>query len=194
MVIPQSVDNISRDDFFELYLKVLTVTLWRGGYPHEIICCMLNKCFTDLGDGPYEDGGFDTSGKMAWPPRRIVKELSDIPLWKLCKNFQGTYCQESSLPEAVIDACFGLLNVKMYVKVNEVINPSDQNARKRWAGILNERVGETTLRDYFGKQPEDNIANWSYQVLRRVKKIMVKEDWLNKPIEDLLGKIRGPQI
>ena len=77
----------------------------------------------------------------------------------------------------------------MYMKVEEVIKPFDREARKRWSRLLKRFVGETVLHDYFGKSPVDNVSDWSYRVLVRVRRFIVEGDWLEKPLERLLDEI-----
>ena len=72
------------------------------------------------------------------------------------------------------------------MKVREIIKPADRNARKRCVKILDKLVGETALRGYYGETSEDNIADWSYRVLQRVKKFIVENNWLERPLEELL--------
>lgn len=83
MVTSTLKDNLTPDEF-EIYTKLLVITLWKGGYPHEIIVCMFNKCFEEVVE--VEAEGKDSQKrekKKMWPPRRILEELSDISLREL---------------------------------------------------------------------------------------------------------------
>ena len=108
--------NLSlKDDFtpdeFEKYTKLLIATLWKGGYPHEVMVCIFNKCFVEVAEDV--DGRRETQKskeKRIWPPRRIVEELSDISLGNLCQTLKEDYVAASSLPEELVNDCFRLLN------------------------------------------------------------------------------------
>jgi hypothetical protein len=173
-------------DEFEAYTKILMITLWKGSYPHEILCCMFNKCLSEWAEDTDEKTQLDEPKIIDWTPRRIVRELSDTSLSKLCTTLEKDYISLSALPEELVSACFRLLYRQMNIKVGEIIKPSDHNAQERWSRILNRLVGETKLCDYFGGNPEDNISDWSHRVLRTVRQFMVEEDWLERPLEELL--------
>ena len=186
---------ISKDhpppDEFEKYTKLLIITLWKGGYPHEIIVCIFNKCFSEVVEAAVEneEGPQDVRERRLWPPKRIVGELSDVSLIELYEKLKQDYIADSALPKELVNDCFHLLGVKMGKKVSETINPFDKNARKRWARISDKLVSKTTFRDYYGENPEDNIADWSYRVLQRVKKFIVENNWFERPIEELLKEL-----
>ena len=74
----------------------------------------------------------------------------------------------------------------MSMRVTEIINPFDRNARERWVKILDKLVGETTFRNYYGESSEDNIADWSYRVLKKVKKFLAENNWLERSLGELL--------
>ncbi len=176
-------------DQFEIYTKILLITLWKGGYPHEIVCCMFNKCFNGWDHGMDQTTGSGDAGGSAWSPQKIVKELSDLPLEQSCARLEMEYVTFSALPENLVNDCFRILARQMFKRVEEIIKPMDREVRKRWEPILECVVGTTRLSDYFGNHPENNVSDWSYRVARRVKTALVRENWLEKPIEHLLNEI-----
>ena len=179
-------NNLTPDEF-ENYTKLLMVTLWEGGYPHEIIACLFNKCFSETSEVMDDEEDLkELLERKMWPPRIVVAELSDIPLGDLCKKLKEDYVAASILPEGMASDCFKLLEVKSQKKLREIINPFERNARKRWIEILEKSVGETLLRDYYGESPEDNIADWSYRVLKKVKKVFVENNWMERSFEEFL--------
>ena len=179
-----------KSDRFETYLKVLIITLWKGGYAHEIITCIFNKCFNREIVEKDSSGNLKYSRQLIWPPRRIVAELSEIPLLKLCDRLENSYCEISHLPEDLISACFRLIYFKMALTVEESIRPNDQKAQKRWNVILDKYVGETTLSDYYGENPVANVTVWCHRVTTTVQKVLTDESWLDNPMEDLLAQIQ----
>lgn len=191
-MLPPDLRSSLPPDEFEIYTKLLIITLWKGGYPHEIVTSVFSKCFVEtLKVRDNEEGESQkTQEKVIWPPRRIVKDLSEVSLFQLSKKLEEDYISASSLPGELVSDCFQLLNKEMRKKVHEVINPNNHGAWKRWSNILENLVGETTLQDYYSKRPEDNIADWSYRVFRRVGKYVTDKNWLQRPFEDLLEEIR----
>ncbi|MDP3014274.1 MAG: hypothetical protein Q8M92_08545 [Candidatus Subteraquimicrobiales bacterium] len=151
---------------------------------------IFSKCFVEVVNVVDKEGDLPKlQERKIWPPRRIVEELSDISLMQLCKKLEEDYISVSSLPGKLIGDCFQLLNKKMRKSVREVINPNDHGAWKRWSNMLDNLVGEINLRDYYGETPEDNIADWSYRVFRRVRTYVTEKNWLERPFEDLLEEI-----
>ena len=186
MVTFNSKDTLTPDEF-EKYTKILIATLWKGGYPHEVMVCIFNKCFVEVAEDVDEKREPQKSKeRKMWPPQRIAKELSDTSLGELSNKLKEDYIAASSLPEELVRDCFRLLDVKMQRIVSEIINPSDRSARKRWAKIMDKLVGETTLLEYYGGSSEDNIADWSHQVLRRMERFLVENNWLERPLEEFL--------
>ncbi len=178
--------NTRNSDDIELYMKLLIVAFWKGGYPHEIMVFMFNKLFDRDAVTETFAQGPARSGKKAWPPRRIVKEKSERLLWHFCMDLEREYIFSSSLPRENVSACFQLLYRRMVFPLDKIIKPEDQTARKRWKDVLKRPVAETTLRHYYGKKPDADISNWSYKVLRRVRRVIVDEGWLSRPYETLL--------
>ena len=113
-------------DSFELYMKLLVITLARGGYPHEIIVCMFNKLF----DGQARAPGAGSTKR--WPPARIVSEKSKKPLWRLAEDLERDYTDAAALPPQVVTAAFQLLHRQMVCRIEQIVKPKDQTAKTRW--------------------------------------------------------------
>ena len=127
---------ISKDhpppDEFEKYTKLLIITLWKGGYPHEIIVCIFNKCFSNVVEASTanEEGPQDVRERRLWPPKRIMGELSDVSLIELYEKLKQDYIADSAHPKELVNDCFHLLGVKMGKKVSDTINPFDKKISK----------------------------------------------------------------
>jgi len=188
-IVLESSDYNLGTDQFEQYTKILIITLWRGGYPHEILCCMFNKCFGGYHDNASEPNKVDGQEQLFWSPRKIVNELSNISLAALSERLELEYITFSLLPEDLVNACFRILGIKMHKKVVEIIKPMDRDVRKRWSRILESLVGKTVLSDYLSGHPEDNVSDWSYRVARKVNRVLIQEKWLERPIEQLLDAV-----
>ncbi len=175
------------EEELEIHIKLLILTLWKGGYPHEILSFLFNHCI-DGKTGEANDGTAP-GRKVFWTPRGIVEELSEIPLARLCGILESEYIDRSGLPEPLINVCFTrFIHSKMIREVHGIIKSKDRAARKRWAGILNNLSGETVLADYFGKNPAAGVSDWIYKVRQNVRATIEKDDWLARPLEDLLDQ------
>lgn len=130
--------------------KLLRVTFSDGGPPHQLIAFGFNKLLS------------------GWGPKKIVEKLSSLTLRKLCEKLIEEYRNESLLPIERIEEFFQSLKVRMENRVDEIL---DETSRKVYKEILKKRVGETTLKEYFGKDPEHNISDWSDKVKKRVFRI-----------------------
>ena len=154
-------------DLFVHYLQLLIITLWKGGYPHEILSCLCEK--------------------LDWKPKMIVKQLADIQLFELYDMIIETYSITSDLPKDVLYVLFeSILMPKLLKIVKHILKPKDQQAKVRWKNILFLPVGNTCLNDYFTKDPENNISNWTSNAHKNVKRALEKDQWLKRPYEDLL--------
>jgi hypothetical protein len=173
-------------DSFEIYTRLLVVTLARGGYPHEIIVCMFNKLF----ERPERLPGGGRAKR--WPPARIVREKSTRALWRLAEELESDYAEAAALPPQIVTAVFQLLHRQMVCRLEQIIKPKDQTAKTRWVDIRQRFVGQTRLCDYYGRTPEADIANWSYKVFRNVRQAMLGENWGRRPLEALLKEVAAP--
>lgn len=140
----------------EEYAYILRITFEKGGYPWQLIAFGFNKLIDE------------------WKPKRIVAELSDSELQKLGKKLEYDYLAESMLPEEEVRDCFEPLRGQMSRLVGDVLLPGDTVSRENLREILSIHVGDTTLRNYYGKDPEANISDWSNKVRKRVFREVVQ--------------------
>lgn len=157
----------------EIFLKFLVITLWKGGYPHEIFSFLISKYHQD--------------DPEIWSPKRIVQELSQVNFIQLCDALEKSF----SFPKELTESLFLILRKRMVNKLEDIIKPGDHSAKKRWQNILKTPVCLTCLADYFHRQPEDNISNWTYKVQENIKKLLITEKWHERPYEELLLDVIG---
>jgi len=155
----------------EQYFKLLVTTLWKGGYPHEIISFLLYKLHQD-----------DPGHGSIWSPKRIVRDLSHLKLIQLCDIIE----QEYPLPKDLAESIFYIIRNRMLNKLEDIIKPRDTSAKKRLQPILKLPVSVTRLKDYFQKIPDANISDWSYKVQKNVREVMTSEGWIERSYEELL--------
>jgi hypothetical protein len=178
---------------FEDYSKFLLMALKCGGYPHEIICYFFSKALIS-----------NINGELVqiWPPRRIVKQLSDTSLYDLCGYLEYTYCvpentyhyfnfsSDNVLWDKIIIICFRYLYIALDKKVEEIsrTKPKDHGAKSRWRRIMSNHAGVTSLSDYFGIDPAHDIENWSSNVVSRIKNLMQGNKNINRTFDELLAE------
>lgn len=150
--VPFPEDDLFRDEYLEKCIEFLKITFSEGGAAHQLEVFGFNKLIS------------------GWGPKGIVVELSSSFLKDLCRQLISSYKAESCLPGYIVDDCFLPLVRKMEVRVSEDLE--DENSRVAYAGLLDEKTGETVLRSYFGKDPEHNVSDWSDKVRRRVLRLI----------------------
>jgi len=146
-----SASDIQIDSQEELSLayKIALEHLFRnGGYPHQVIVFAFSKLVDH------------------WKPQKIIIELSNISLRQLCQKLHQDYLVESNLPDEEIASCFSCLEQKMSLLVGEVI--TDSVLRDKLKQQLNKAVGDTILREYYGKDASHSISDWSDKVKKRL--------------------------
>lgn len=130
------------------YKKALENLFRNGGYPHQIIVFAFSKLVDH------------------WKPQKIIVELSNISLSRLCQKLHQDYLAESNLPDEEIAFCFSCLEQKMSLSVGEVI--TDSVLRDKLKTFLNKKVGDTALKDYYGKDLSHSISDWCDKVKKRL--------------------------
>ncbi len=88
-----------------------------------------------------------------WGPGRVVAELSDLHLRDVEARLEADYLRESDLPEQVVQECFRPLREALQENL----------------------LGATSLRDYYGKNPEANVSDWVYKVRRNTFQAVCRE-------------------
>lgn len=142
----------SINELHQAYKVVLEILFQHGGYPHRVMAYAFNKLINN------------------WKPKKIVEELSDIPLRELCQKLKQDYITESSLPEEEVISCFTVFEQKMDLLLGDVI--TDTVSRDRLRPILDKLVGKTIFKEYYGKNPSQSIPDWCYKVLHRVRRLI----------------------
>ncbi|MFA5008295.1 MAG: hypothetical protein WC546_03635 [Candidatus Omnitrophota bacterium] len=153
------IDNISfeaqdfpSDEFLSKCEQFLKATFSEGGPPHQLLSFGFSKLIS------------------GWGPQEIVQKLSPVLLQKLTNQLIVSYKEESLLPDYAIKDCFGPLENKMAEKVKDALE--DETSRGIYAKLLNAFVADTFLENYYGKDPEHNISDWSNKVGKRVLKLL----------------------
>lgn len=141
--------QINPGDELNSAYKILLESLFRnGGYPHQIIVFAFSKLVDH------------------WKPQKIIAELSNISLRQLCQKLHQDYLAESNLPDEEMASVFLFLEQKMNLLLGEVI--TDYALRDKLKSLLNKRVGDTVLKDYYGKDMSHSISDWCDKVKKRL--------------------------
>ncbi|HEV7405526.1 MAG TPA: sigma factor [Chthoniobacteraceae bacterium] len=132
---------------------------------------------------PHQLLAFGFAKLLEWKPRRIVDELSGVPLGKLALQLEQIYGRVSAVPAEELRPCFLRLEGAMGVTFEQAIGPLTED-NKTWTTyrqarpeLLRAVVGETTLGNFYTGVPEHNIVQWWDAVFRRVRKeLLSRED------------------
>lgn len=151
----------------DFFLKSLNVVFDASDPPHQWIVFGFNKL---LSMPPKEVHHFPEEFRplLNWPPRRIVDELSDIPLRHLMDRFLDAYLKVANFPvdiENRIRAFFEPIRANMNRRFAETVRAPETLAT--YPALCDRVIGDTTLRDYFTGNPGANIAHWWSAVRRR---------------------------
>lgn len=138
------------EELASAYKIVLEYLFRNGGNPHQLIVF----AFAKLVDH--------------WKPQKIISELSSTPLGQLCDRLHKDYLVESNLPEEEIASGFSYLEQQMGLLVGEII--TDSVLRDKLKPCLNKPVGQTILRDYYGKDASHSISDWCDKVKKRLER------------------------
>jgi DNA-directed RNA polymerase specialized sigma24 family protein len=116
---------------------------------------LLRLAFSDSSP-PHQLIAFGFAKLLAWPPRKIVAELSDVRLKALAARLEREYVHTAQLPQDRVRPYFRQLQ--------EVLNrpfryaAKDPRTRNLYAHLLQRIVGETTLQEYYVGQTNEQRA------------------------------------
>lgn len=134
----------------------------------EMLEGLLKFIFTSAGP-PHQVYAFGFNKLLSgWKPGKIVRELSDILFQKLHSIFIEDYRIRSCLPELYLKELFVPLSERLFFKTGDVLD--DLTSRENYKNLLDTIVGQTAFRDFYSRNPEHNITDWSYKVKQRILK------------------------
>ena len=126
-----------------------------------LLCCLFTK-----GGPPHHTLAFLFNKLLCYGPKRIVEEISDTELFELAERGRTEYREQSGIPARWIDPCFKILDVQLTRSAEEVNHGGHPGDPSPLAVV----VGRTMLNEYYGKDPEHDISQWSYRVAKKVLK------------------------
>lgn len=136
-------------------VRVLELAFTAGGYPWQLIVFGLQE--------------------LGWQPAEIADVLSDFPLRALETIVEEGHRDAYRLSGGERCDIFGDLRAKMQCTVGSVVHPMDSVTSRAVAPFADERVGDTVLRDYCGRDPAGSMADWSYRVKDRAYRRAIRE-------------------
>jgi DNA-directed RNA polymerase specialized sigma24 family protein len=127
---------------------------------------------------PHQTLAFGFCKLLEWTPRKVVAELSALPLRALATQLEADYLRVAQPPAARrqrLHAYFAPLHSAMNLPLGEVVR--DDKTRRTHAAMLACLVGHTALEDYYRnktnkQQAAADLSYWSYAVERRLKKTL----------------------
>ncbi len=161
--------NENEMDLAAVYKDLLLLTFNGSSPPHQLLA-------------------FGFAKLLAWAPRKIVAELSEVFVKELEQQLETDYLNISHLPADQVQPCFKKLREQIDQPFCTAV--TDLKTRKTYTHLLDRLVGTTTLRDYYtGKTAEQHAADvtqWWDAVKRRVWSAV--QGLTQGPLLDLLQK------
>jgi RNA polymerase sigma factor (sigma-70 family) len=134
-----------------VYKELLSLAFHSSSPPHQLIAFGFVKL-------------------LAWAPRQVVAELSDLPIQDLAQRLEAEYVSVSQLPKQHIRRCFRRLQEQMARPFSFAV--TDARTRKIYPLLHDRLVGTTLLRDYYtggtAEQHAADVTKWWDAVKRRV--------------------------
>lgn len=158
-------------EWWERLLEILRSQPGRFG--PELEHLVLTLIFCDSSP-PHQAIVFGFVKGLGWKPRKVKSELAQVILDVLEGKLEDEYVAASSLDSDSTRAHFEILRKKMAVLVTEVI--TDPKTRMICEKLLQSRVGETALNQYFTHEPNE-ISHWCDAVKRRVVKELLRRGY-----------------
>jgi hypothetical protein len=126
-----------------------------SGYPHQVLAF----CFRHLIE--------------EWSIEKIIQHYSERDLDQMYVEFVNEYSENAGIPVYVVNLYLVNLKKKLASQIKEVISRNDGFTMGKLFSLLEMSVGETFLKDYFGKNQKHDISDWCNKVRRKVLKNMV---------------------
>ncbi len=148
-------------DIYNFFLKT---TLSDGGYPHQVIAVLFIKL-------------------LYWKPGNFARELSDQQLEKLSEKAKTDLNSRFSVKHSLIQESFQPLSNNLALPLSSIISETDSC----WVIITanpDDIVGKTIYPNYWGNRPEANLSNWTYRVWKKVRRILMKNQKIQKYLRD----------
>jgi hypothetical protein len=164
---------------------IMEITFREGGPPHQLIVFGFSELVFPLQeekhsklsvenapDTKQQPAGLKPARRKSGYPKKVVRELSGRQLSLLSTELEEKYAYYSGLPKTELSAYFYPLREKTEKRVREVVQDGELMAKLK--DSLDKKAGETFLSQYYGKNPEANVSNWSYRVKMRVMNYILK--------------------
>ncbi len=158
----------------DVFLETLALFFSEGGYPHQQIAFAFSQLI--WGQRKTELKGAKTSRTPLWGAAdRVVKEVSD---WAL-ENARGDFIDELEetlgLDHDFLDRMSEPMRRRLEL-LGRVLFEKDATSRELFRTLLDRRIGETRLSDYYGDEPTKSVANWTRLVKNKITKALERQE------------------
>ena len=160
-------------ELFELFLRY-------GGYPHQQVSfaysiLIWGKAKSKRSRGSGKEGrpaltAFGT-GKVpvTGDPDRVVEEVGPRPLRTSCSDMMDEIRLGMALDDGFLTRAAGPLYSRLELTGSKLFS-RDATSRRLFSSLEEQLIGDTRLREYFGKDQRKSISDWTRTVKERVKK------------------------
>lgn len=131
---------------YQQYMKLLDLTFATPSPPHQLLAFAFCKV-------------------LSWTPSVFVERMTDLDLRQIEAQFQNILVNEMPMEADTVRRALRHLKGILQKTFDEVIQ--DPATRSTYSNLRSSIIGETRLRDYFRKEPEQNVSHWIYAVRRR---------------------------
>jgi len=128
------------------YTRLLDVTFAVSNPPHQLLAFVFCKL-------------------LSWTPTHFVARLADLELIQIEEQLQKTLMEEMPFEADSVRRAMRHFRGILQKPFEEAIR--DPGTRYAYANLRSSIVGETRMRDYFRKDPEQNVSHWIFAVRRR---------------------------
>jgi len=159
------------NELSEIFEELLEVFYAQGGYPHQQLTFGFSVLLWGRAGRKAKRASAD-SGKVpiTGDSGRVIDECAEKPLEALA----GTLAEELSGALGVSHEWLNSLQTPLLERLKETLaalTEGDARSRKVYERLLERVAGGTRLEEYFGRNPQESVANWTRQVKDRIRRV-----------------------
>lgn len=158
------------------FLELFEALLAHGGYPHQQLSfgysvVLWGRCDRRPAAEPRRPAPPPKSQKVpiTGDPDRVVVEVGPRALTPAADDLLDEIESSLRLDPIYLGRVRRPLDAGL-AQTGEALFGPDPAARRAYPGLLGERIGDTRLSDYFGKDPRQSVSDWTRGVKERLRR------------------------
>lgn len=171
------VAGVHRFDAVELsdvFRELLATFYAHGGYPHQQLAFGYSLLLWGRAGRKARASGPEGKVPVTGDSRKVVTRCGPTELSPLA----GRFSRELSGALGVAPEWLTQLQQPLTDHLEETLGAlteGDSRSRKVYEPLLDRVTGGTKLDEYFGRKPEESVANWTRQVKDRVRRVYLHD-------------------